>query len=437
MTDFKDPPIPSVRMRIDSSFGEYQPLRDQLRPYADDPGLSRVWRRLEESRTRRRGAPVSVVLRSAALVAAGVALGMWISNERVTRVVATAESGGASMWAPSAPPEVVAERTPHLKEEQTEQSKEPKLGQDARRFSVPRRAVLRTNADGVAVAEVAEITDELPQLGPQPILPPIRPTWLLLADSGDFSGAFQQLDETDGFAQVLRSGSAEDLMTLADVARAMGRQGRAVQALRTVIERHRFDQNAPLAAMVLGNLLSRAGDARGAAEAFALNRRLAPGGDFAEDALVREFDMAVAERDLNAAIVLAEQYTLEFPEGRHQEQLKGEIARLAEALVATNSPHAKTEGGSAAQASRAEFSTSEEIQSETKLVESETVGQRSGDPGAPGEFDERPYNDGEFNDGEFNDGDAAVEESEIEEGDETVDGEQDDVAADDPSSPRQ
>jgi hypothetical protein len=179
--------------------------------------------------------------------------------------------------------------------------------------------------------------EELPLLGPEPIIPPVRSTWLLLADRGDFAGAFQQLDETGGFDSVLASGTPEELMTLVDIARVMGRQGRAIQALRVVTERYQSDPNAPLAAMMLGNLLSRVGDAGGASKAFALNRRLSPDGDFAEDALMREFDMAVARADLPLAERLMQQYGEEFPGGEHLEELRAEVTRLAETTVARSS----------------------------------------------------------------------------------------------------
>jgi hypothetical protein len=163
-------------------------------------------------------------------------------------------------------------------------------------------------------------------------LPPTA-AWHGLAERGDFEGAARALDSAGGFEQALSTAGADELMMLADVARAAGRPAVAIQALRVVLEQHRDNENAPLAAMTLGNLLRRAGDAAGAAEAFALNRRLSPGGDFAEDALVREFDMAMEALDLAEAERLAAQYEREYPEGRHSEVLRAEVERLANELL--------------------------------------------------------------------------------------------------------
>ena len=69
--------------------------------------------------------------------------------------------------------------------------------------------------------------------------------------------------------------------------------------------------------------------AEGAAAAYALNRRLSPGGDFAEDALVREFDMALEHGDLATVERLRAQYESEFPEGRHLDDIRAEAAELA------------------------------------------------------------------------------------------------------------
>jgi tetratricopeptide (TPR) repeat protein len=169
-----------------------------------------------------------------------------------------------------------------------------------------------------AIAEIVEDTS------------PVQPEWMLLSERGEYAAAFQRLDEAGGFDGVLANGSSEELMALADVARFVGRQGRAIQALRAVTDRFQGDPNAPLAAMIIGNLLSKAGDAQGAAEAYALNRRLSPGGDFAEDALVREFDMAIADGDLAHVERLRAQYEAEFPEGRHLSDMRAEEARLLE-----------------------------------------------------------------------------------------------------------
>src|SRR5690606_9873279 len=177
--------------------------------------------------------------------------------------------------------------------------------------------------------ESGEDVVEAPIIEAQEALAPPKASWIVSAERGDFAAAFQELDESGGFDSILATGGPEELMTLHEVARFVGRNGRAIQALRVVTTRYESDANAPIAAMILGNLLSRAGDAAGAAEAYALNRRLSPGGDFAEDALVREFDMAMADGDLASVERLKAQYEAEFPDGRHLDEIRSEAARLA------------------------------------------------------------------------------------------------------------
>jgi hypothetical protein len=160
-------------------------------------------------------------------------------------------------------------------------------------------------------------------------VPQSKAEWVLLVERGEYAAAFQRLEESGGFDAVLESGSSEELMTLVEVARFVGQQGRAIQALRAVTERHQDDPNAPIAAMILGNLLNKSGDPVGAAQAYALNRRLSPGGDFAEDALVGEFDMALAAGDVSRVERLRAKYAAEFPEGRHLESINAEAGRLA------------------------------------------------------------------------------------------------------------
>lgn len=117
-------------------------------------------------------------------------------------------------------------------------------------------------------------------------------------------------------------------MALADVARFAGRTGLAIRVLREVTVRFESDPNAPIAAMVLGNLLSQAGDTEGASRAYALNRRLSPSGDFAEDALFREFDMSVSARDVERSQQLLRQYESLFSGGRHASEMRAEFERL-------------------------------------------------------------------------------------------------------------
>lgn len=161
------------------------------------------------------------------------------------------------------------------------------------------------------------------------------PAWERLAETGDFEAARAALEAQGGFESVLGRASASELMTLVDIARASGSRDRAIAALRRVVEFFRGAPEAPLAAWTLGNLLDQAGDETGAASAYALYRRLSPGGDFAEDALAREIDSALSLGNLELSARLIAQYENEFPNGRSLEEFRAELARRSERAGAT------------------------------------------------------------------------------------------------------
>ncbi|HYP74613.1 MAG TPA: hypothetical protein VER12_01585 [Polyangiaceae bacterium] len=141
------------------------------------------------------------------------------------------------------------------------------------------------------------------------------PEWQRLVEIGDFPGARRALDRQGGFDVAMSHASPSELMSLVDIARASGERGQAISALRQVLA-HAEAPEAPLAAWTLGNLLDQAGDQPGAAQAFALYRRLSPTGDFAEDAAARQVDVALREGNLELVTQLVEDYARDFPHGR-------------------------------------------------------------------------------------------------------------------------
>ena len=78
---------------------------------------------------------------------------------------------------------------------------------------------------------------------------------------------------------------------------------------------------------MLGNELFKAHDLAGAEQAFAMYRALSPNGDFAEDALARQIDMASEQGNLDRARGLAEQYLKEFPDGPRTADIQSELGR--------------------------------------------------------------------------------------------------------------
>jgi len=170
------------------------------------------------------------------------------------------------------------------------------------------------------------------QVGPPTAsLPPVvaQPEWQLLADKDDYKAAWQALERQGGFDAVLsRATSAVQLMSLVDIARANSRRGEAMRALRAVIDRHPGDPRAGIAAYTLGDMLDKAGDSAGAAKAWAEYRALSPKGDFAEDALARQLDAAIANGRVDLAKQLFEQYAKDFPSGRRLGELRTRVGKL-------------------------------------------------------------------------------------------------------------
>ena len=145
--------------------------------------------------------------------------------------------------------------------------------------------------------------------------------WQRLVEIGDFPGAKRALDRQGGFDVAMAHASPSELMSLVDIARASGERGQAISALRQVLA-HAEAPEAPLAAWTLGNLLDQAGDQPGAAQAFALYRRLSPAGDFAEDAAARQVDVALREGNLELVTQLASDYARDFPHGRRLSEFR-------------------------------------------------------------------------------------------------------------------
>jgi hypothetical protein len=168
------------------------------------------------------------------------------------------------------------------------------------------------------------------------------PSWERLAEAGDFEAAHAALAAQGSFESVLRTATAPELMALVDIARASGSREHAVAALRRVVEVFRDAPEAPLAAWTLANLLDQSGDGA-ASDAYALYRRLSPGGDFAEDALAREVDLALSQGNLELSARLIAQYENEFPNGRSLEEFRSELARRAERAAGTQSGEASTD----------------------------------------------------------------------------------------------
>ena len=117
--------------------------------------------------------------------------------------------------------------------------------------------------------------------------------------------------------------TAEQLLAAADGERLSGHPAQGAAILQRLLREHGRDARAPLAAFTLGRLLLMELDRpREAAAAFAQVRALAPGGDFAEDALAREIEAWRRAGDGDRARARAEEYLRIYPRGRRVDAVK-------------------------------------------------------------------------------------------------------------------
>jgi hypothetical protein len=290
--------------------------KSSLRDYDSSEQSAAVWRRLKSdlrARPRERRSPLLWIW------APGLAAVLFGSGVLV----------GARFIRPQALPFVQAEPRPSpvpaAGPVPTKNTAEPEV-------PLPEAKVLHTHARRSARLSASAEPHAYGTLDPSSYAVPTQapaPEWQRLVEIGDFPGARRALDRQGGFDVAMAQASPSELMSLVDIARASGERGQATSALRQVLA-HPEAPEAPLAAWTLGNLLEQAGDQPGAAQAFALYRRLSPAGDFAEDAAARQVDVALREGNLELVTQLASDYARDFPHGRRL----SEFRRAQRALLA-------------------------------------------------------------------------------------------------------
>ncbi len=293
---------------------------DALVDYATDDRIDRVWERVEadlpSTPTRSRAvlwwAPAAVVI----VFGSGVLVGArWtapmhdVATSVAPEPVRNEQPGAAEQPEPPRPVHV---------EEPEEKKKEVRQRKQA--FGVPTPAVHEV--------EVVEQAEETPAAEPAK-----RPEWERLAEDGDFEKARGALKQYGGFDAVIGNATSAQLMNLYDIARATGRRDVARRVLERAVELG--GSYGALAALSLANMLEKDGDRAGAVKYLAESRRLSPKGDLAEDALVRQVEVAVEQGDSKRARELADQYKADFPDGDGLDKLLPKLAELEEQTAAT------------------------------------------------------------------------------------------------------
>jgi hypothetical protein len=292
--------------------------RSALRDYSEDPRLDRVWNRLESELGQRPARS-----RSGWVLAPAFGVSLFFAGVFVGRNVIPPDP---------APPELLAERVPPVEARANVGQPASSPREQAARPLPSARPRTPAPRSGPGPAQPIPMAVEVTSAREMPVHPPLPPSgppeWLRLAELGDLEAARVALDREGGFDIAVLHASPEQLLVLVDVARASGSRERALRALRRLLDHFRGAPEAPLAAWTLGNMLEQAGDGAGAAEAFALYRRLSPAGDFAEDAAARQVHVALSQGNVELAVQLLDQYAKDFPNGRRLSEFREELGKL-------------------------------------------------------------------------------------------------------------
>ncbi|MFO0564531.1 MAG: tetratricopeptide repeat protein [Polyangiaceae bacterium] len=288
-----------------------------LRDHGNDERVDRIWQRLESNVSAGRPRARQIWLWAPAALVIVFGSGVFVGARflRPAPAVLPLSADPAAVGDEAARPSRTA---PSLEE--------PKNGDNG-----PSKEKRPLAPHGSSSAEPVVGPGE-PVSPPTAVLPPVvaAPDWQALADRDDYPAAWQAVERQGGFGPVLgKATTAAQLMSLVDIARANGQRDAALQALRAVVAKHPNDPRAALAAYTLGDMLEKAGDRAGAGKAYATYRALSPKGDFAEDALARQLDSAIAQGNVDLAKQLAEQYAKDFPSGRRLGELRARVRKLA------------------------------------------------------------------------------------------------------------
>jgi TolA-binding protein len=286
--------------------------QELLRDHAVDAKVERVWHRLQKDLDSAKVPPRRLEGHRGALAFAvitftlGVFVGTRWSEDRSSTPI-------AAMGEEPALPRTT--EVPHA------EMPLPLLPGAAPTITRPARHVSSRHPFALAQPEPTTVEDP-PNEAPPPAI-----DWPRLADEGQYQKALTSIEDNGGFDAALANANADQLMSLVDVTRATGQRDKGVLALRRIVGVYPGDPNAAVAAWMLANELAKSRDLAGAEAAFATYRALSPSGDFAEDALARQVDMAAEQGSQDRAKKLAGQYLKEFPDGPRSADIQALLER--------------------------------------------------------------------------------------------------------------
>jgi hypothetical protein len=135
------------------------------------------------------------------------------------------------------------------------------------------------------------------------------PSWTKLEERGDYPGAYEAA-QREGFASIVRSASADDLLRLAQVSQLAGHGSDGHQALLALRRRFPGSEPAAVAAYELG----RASAPSDAARWFGTYLTEAPAGPLAREAAGRRLEALASTGDASARDA-AREYLARYPRG--------------------------------------------------------------------------------------------------------------------------
>lgn len=143
-----------------------------------------------------------------------------------------------------------------------------------------------------------------------------RTDWRRLARQKSFARAFDVMRASgpQGVKDV-----PQELLLAADVARRAGHPEVATQHLQRILQAHRKDPRASVAAFTLGRVYAQQGEATAAAETFETAFALQPTGALAQDALAKAVFAWKASGQAERMRTAASKYLRHFPKGHQVE----------------------------------------------------------------------------------------------------------------------
>lgn len=166
-----------------------------------------------------------------------------------------------------------------------------------------------------------------------------KTSWKPLATKGDFGKAYAALGSHGVASETKRAATPAELLQLADVARLSGHPAEAIAPLERLLEAHRDDERAALAAFTLGKIRQDALDApASAADALEMAISLGLPDALREDAFARRVEAYAKAGKTSRAQAARTAYEDAFPTGRYRRDVDRWAPRTAVAAPVAPSP---------------------------------------------------------------------------------------------------